>query len=93
MERKPVLGIFLGEAAGIGPELVAKVVADGTVYKYCRPVLIGDARVLALGQKIAGVHFQWNVISDPTEADWTTGNCHERCNSDPHPTPEIRSRG
>ncbi len=74
MERKPVLGIFLGEAAGIGPELVAKVVADGTVYKYCRPVLIGDARVLALGQKIAGVHFQWNVISDPTEADWTTGN-------------------
>ncbi|WP_306344528.1 helix-turn-helix domain-containing protein [Escherichia coli] len=22
-----------------------------------------------------------------------TGKCHERCNSDPHPTPEIRSRG
>ncbi|MEF3959879.1 hypothetical protein U9Z97_23950, partial [Escherichia coli] len=21
------------------------------------------------------------------------GECHERCNSDPHPTPEIRSRG
>ncbi len=21
------------------------------------------------------------------------GICHERCNSDPHPTPEIRSRG
>ncbi|WP_252518125.1 hypothetical protein [Escherichia coli] len=20
-------------------------------------------------------------------------HCHERCNSDPHPTPEIRSRG
>ncbi|MDM6711577.1 hypothetical protein QUG13_16600, partial [Escherichia coli] len=78
MERKPVLGIFLGEAAGIGPELVAKVVADGTVYKYCRPVLIGDARVLALGQKIAGVHFQWNVISDPTEADlkWSTKTGH-----------------
>ncbi|OFS10999.1 PdxA family protein [Hafnia sp. HMSC23F03] len=74
MERKPVLGIFLGEAAGIGPELIAKVVADGTVYKYCRPVLIGDARVLALGQKIAGVNFQWDVISDPAEANWDTGN-------------------
>ena len=67
MERKPVLGIFLGEAAGIGPELVAKVVADGTVYKYCRPVLIGDARVLALGQEIAGVDFQWDVISGITD--------------------------
>ncbi|EIM5533012.1 4-hydroxythreonine-4-phosphate dehydrogenase PdxA [Salmonella enterica subsp. enterica] len=74
MERKPVLGIFLGEAAGIGPELIAKVVADGTVYKYCRPVLIGDARVMALGQKIAGVDFQWDVISDPSDADWNTGN-------------------
>ncbi|EAQ9984935.1 4-hydroxythreonine-4-phosphate dehydrogenase PdxA [Salmonella enterica] len=74
MERKPVLGIFLGEAAGIGPELIAKVVADGTVYKYCRPILIGDARVMALGQKIAGVDFQWDVISDPSDADWNTGN-------------------
>lgn len=52
MERKPVLGIFLGEAAGIGPELVAKVVADGTVYKYCRPVLIGDARYLLLDKRL-----------------------------------------
>ena len=26
------------------------------------------------------------VIRKPTK-------CHERCNSDPHPTPEIRSRG
>ncbi len=24
---------------------------------------------------------------------WVSFNCHERCNSDPHPTPEIRSRG
>ncbi|EGP2521064.1 hypothetical protein IYP50_004097 [Escherichia coli] len=23
----------------------------------------------------------------------TIAFCHERCNSDPHPTPEIRSRG
>lgn len=25
--------------------------------------------------------------------DVSPDNCHERCNSDPHPTPEIRSRG
>ncbi len=27
------------------------------------------------------------------ERDTGGGGCHERCNSDPHPTPEIRSRG
>lgn len=73
--NKPILGIFLGEAAGIGPELVAKVIADGTAAKYCRPILIGDARVLELGQKIAGVSFPWEVIADAGEADWGHGKC------------------
>ncbi len=29
---------------------------------------------------------------EETELGWVP-KCHERCNSDPHPTPEIRSRG
>ena len=33
-----------------------------------------------------------NSIQTRFEAENLTG-CHERCNSDPHPTPEIRSRG
>lgn len=74
MEHKPVLGIFLGEAAGIGPELVAKVIADGTVYQYCRPLIIGDARVLQRGQKIAGVNFQWKTLTDPSQAQWDDNN-------------------
>ncbi len=67
---KPILGLFLGEAAGIGPELIAKLVADGTVQRYCRPLLIGDARVLELGQRIAGVSFPCTKIEDPALADW-----------------------
>lgn len=73
MKNKPVLGIFLGEAAGIGPELVAKVIADGTAYQYCKPIIIGDARVLALGQKIAGVSFPCETITDPSLANWDNG--------------------
>ncbi len=45
---KPVLGILLGEAAGIGPEIVAKLCAKNRLTEHCRPVLIGDARVLAI---------------------------------------------
>ena len=70
MANKPILGIFLGEAAGIGPEITCKVVADGTVYEYCRPLLIGDARVLELGQKIAGVKFPYTVVQDAADAVW-----------------------
>lgn len=71
--KKPVLGIFLGEAAGIGPELVAKVVADGSVYEYCRPLLLGDKRVLDLGMKIAGVSFPYTVVENAKDAKWGEG--------------------
>lgn len=73
MKNKPVLGIFLGEAAGIGPELVAKVIAGGIAQRYCRPIIIGDARVLQLGQEIAGVSFPLEIISDPQQARWDDG--------------------
>ena len=55
--RKPTLALTLGDAAGIGPELVAKIFADGFLDEICRPVAIGDRRVLELGKKAAGVEF------------------------------------
>lgn len=67
---KPVIGIFVGEAAGIGPELVVKLAAEGKLHKYCRPVFIGDARVLKLGQKIANVDFPIQCVEHTSEIDW-----------------------
>lgn len=67
---KPILGIFLGEAAGIGPEVIAKLVAQERVQQYCRPLLIGDARVLELGQRIAKVSFPYVVVDDAAKATW-----------------------
>ena len=67
---KPILGVMLGEATGIGPELVAKLVAEDRLKKYCRPVLIGDARVLSMGQKIAGVEFPVAIVKQVQAVDW-----------------------
>lgn len=67
---KPILGITLGEAAGVGPEVVAKLCAQGRLDRYCRPLLIGDARVLALGKKIAGVDFPLTVVEKVSDIDW-----------------------
>ena len=41
-EKKPVLGILMGDSAGVGPELVAKLAAENFYADYCRPVIIGD---------------------------------------------------
>ncbi len=67
---KPVLGITLGDATGIGPEIIAKLCANGTLTKYCRPVIIGDRRVLELGKRIAKVDFPVAVVDAAGAADW-----------------------
>lgn len=45
-ERKPIIGITVGDPAGIGPEIVIKAVSDYAIADVCRPVLIGDRRNL-----------------------------------------------
>ncbi len=46
MDKLPRVGITIGDAAGIGPEISLKAIADPELRSACRPVLIGDATVL-----------------------------------------------
>ena len=71
--QKPVLAVTLGDAAGIGPELVAKIIADGFLTEVSRPIIVGDARLLEQGKAIAGVDFPVCRIADPDEADFAAG--------------------
>ncbi|MEM1484455.1 4-hydroxythreonine-4-phosphate dehydrogenase PdxA [Oscillospiraceae bacterium PP1C4] len=70
---KPILGILLGDATGVGPELVAKLAAKGFYQDYCRPVIIGDVRVFEMGLKTIGESALYHTVSDVSEADWTKG--------------------
>ena len=42
MKHKPTIAIAMGDPAGIGPELIAKVLSDPPVFERCRPFIIGD---------------------------------------------------
>jgi 4-hydroxythreonine-4-phosphate dehydrogenase len=45
--HRPPLAIVMGDATGIGPEIVAKSLSTEETYRICCPVVIGDARVMA----------------------------------------------
>lgn len=79
--KKPVLAVPLGDAAGIGPEIVAKTAAAGFLEKHARPVIVGDERVLRLGMTIAGKNFPFRSADSLEEAAageglalWNTGS-------------------
>ena len=44
--KRPVIGITMGDPAGIGPEIIVKTLLEFEIYKTCRPLVIGDAEVI-----------------------------------------------
>lgn len=46
MTSRPVLGLTMGDPAGIGPEICLQALREPAVLKQCVPVLFGDAGVI-----------------------------------------------
>ncbi len=59
---KPTLAITIGDPAGIGPEIVAKTLADKKTYRICNPVVVGDRDAMMMGIEVAGVSLEINTI-------------------------------
>jgi 4-hydroxythreonine-4-phosphate dehydrogenase len=55
ISEKPTVALTLGDPAGIGPELMAKLLARRDVIERAKVVLVGDAWLWEDGQAIAGV--------------------------------------
>jgi 4-hydroxythreonine-4-phosphate dehydrogenase len=72
MMRKPVVAVTFGDASGIGPELVAKLLAR-TDASSAQIVLVGDAWVWEQGQRIAGTNTKVRTILDWRQA--RDGDC------------------
>ena len=66
----PVLGLMLGDCTGIGPEQCARVLADRRLADAARIVVVGDARVLAMGARDAGVDVRARSYAQPEDIDW-----------------------
>jgi 4-hydroxythreonine-4-phosphate dehydrogenase len=66
----PVIGLMLGDATGIGPEICAKLLAAGSAREVARVVVVGDARVLELGMRDAGVRFDYRAHGSVDEVRW-----------------------
>ncbi|WP_370222163.1 4-hydroxythreonine-4-phosphate dehydrogenase PdxA [Cytobacillus sp.] len=45
-QTKPVVGITMGDAAGVGPEIILKSLAEAEMYEISNPLVIGDRKIL-----------------------------------------------
>ncbi|CAB1056861.1 4-hydroxythreonine-4-phosphate dehydrogenase (EC [Olavius sp. associated proteobacterium Delta 1] len=45
-DKRPILGISVGDPGGIGPEITVKALNVEDIYDHCRPLVVADHRVM-----------------------------------------------
>jgi len=74
--NRPKIGLTMGDAAGIGPEIIIKALTHKSVYSMCQPIVIGSPAILqAACQFISpgAPPLKFNIIKTPMQATATHG--------------------
>lgn len=70
---RPIIGIPMGDPAGIGPEIVVKALNREEVYKISKPIVIGDRDVISNAMKFCGLDLNINVVESPQKGKYIKG--------------------
>jgi len=81
----PVLGITMGDPAGIGPEIAVKALAAPMVRKAARALVLGDARVIRDAARLARVDLAVRPLTRVADASWAADQVEvlDLANADP----------
>ena len=71
--KKTLIAVPLGDPAGIGPESVARSIADKELFGITDCIVIGDRKVMENAIRITGEDLKVNVVADPAEGDYREG--------------------
>ncbi len=73
-KNRPIIGITMGDPAGVGPEITARALSRKEIYENCRPLVVGDAGILSralttTGQESLEIH----RVDSPSQAKFVHG--------------------
>ena len=54
MSTLPIVGITMGDPAGNGPEITVKALCHEDIYSVCRPIVVGDAKMIEQAKRFVG---------------------------------------
>ena len=58
----PILGLTMGDAAGIGPEIVVRALSEERVFRICRPLVLGDTGALKRAAEPLKLSLNLNIL-------------------------------
>ena len=76
IRMKPLLGVTMGDPAGVGPEVVVRALAHPEIQAVCASVVIGDANAIRQAINLAGLSLRLETIRTPIECGGDAGRLH-----------------
>jgi 4-phospho-D-threonate 3-dehydrogenase / 4-phospho-D-erythronate 3-dehydrogenase len=73
MSGLPVVGITMGDGAGVGPEIIVRALADPGLELPARVIVIGDLERLAAAARVCGLEPRLNPVGHPGRAGFEPG--------------------
>jgi 4-hydroxythreonine-4-phosphate dehydrogenase len=74
-DTRPLLALTLGDPAGIGPEVVLKALCDPAISAICRPLVVGDQRILARAAPwVDAEQLRYHVVEQPHDGQFASGS-------------------
>lgn len=70
---KPLIVIPIGDPAGIGPEIVAKALAEPRVIEAADCIAVGDKKIMEQAIRITGVDLRIKTVKGPEEGEFEKG--------------------
>ena len=74
MNQLPVVAITMGDASGIGPEIIVKAMARPEIGTWARALVVGDAERLREVINITGAAVQVRAVGSPEDARYQPGH-------------------
>lgn len=76
---RPIIALTMGDAAGIGPEVLVKALADAKGREPCRPFVVGDPGVIRRAGALVGADLEVRAISDLAGAQFLPSTIEVMC--------------
>lgn len=73
MNNLPIIAITMGDPAGIGPEICIKALSQSDIYAKCRPLVVGDAKVMQQAIDLLRAQLTVNAIKTTEQANFEYG--------------------
>lgn len=73
MDHRPIIGVTIGDPAGVGPEIVARAIGNASLHQEARLLVFGTASVMSRAARLVGVDLAVNTLTDFAKGIFSPG--------------------